>query len=90
MYLREIGQIPLLKLEEEQELARKILQGDKKAKQQLMESNLRLVVSIAKKHTNRGLKLLDLIQEGNIGLMKAVEKFEPDKGFKFSTYATIG
>ncbi|WP_156298900.1 RNA polymerase sigma factor RpoD [Streptobacillus canis] len=88
MYLREIGQIPLLKSEEEFELARRIGEGDEKAKQQLMESNLRLVVSIAKKHTNRGLKLLDLIQEGNIGLMKAVEKFESDKGFKFSTYAT--
>ncbi|CAM3172323.1 RNA polymerase sigma factor RpoD [Streptobacillus felis] len=88
MYLREIGQIPLLKSEEEFELARRIGLGDEKAKQELMESNLRLVVSIAKKHTNRGLKLLDLIQEGNIGLMKAVEKFESDKGFKFSTYAT--
>ncbi len=88
MYLREIGQIPLLKSEEEFELARRIVEGDERAKQQLMESNLRLVVSIAKKHTNRGLKLLDLIQEGNIGLMKAVEKFESDKGFKFSTYAT--
>ncbi|WP_064613564.1 RNA polymerase sigma factor RpoD [Streptobacillus moniliformis] len=88
MYLREIGQIPLLKSEEEFELARRIGEGDERAKQQLMESNLRLVVSIAKKHTNRGLKLLDLIQEGNIGLMKAVEKFESDKGFKFSTYAT--
>ncbi|CAM3140094.1 RNA polymerase sigma factor RpoD [Streptobacillus ratti] len=88
MYLREIGQIPLLKSEEEFELAKRIGEGDERAKQQLMESNLRLVVSIAKKHTNRGLKLLDLIQEGNIGLMKAVEKFESDKGFKFSTYAT--
>ncbi|WP_068269164.1 RNA polymerase sigma factor RpoD [Caviibacter abscessus] len=88
MYLREIGQIPLLTHEEEIELAQKVLEGDAMAKQKLIESNLRLVVSIAKKHTNRGLKLLDLIQEGNMGLMKAVEKFEYEKGFKFSTYAT--
>lgn len=88
MYLREIGQIPLLTHEEEIELAQKVLEGDTVAKQKLIESNLRLVVSIAKKHTNRGLKLLDLIQEGNMGLMKAVEKFEYEKGFKFSTYAT--
>lgn len=88
MYFREIGQVPLLKTEEELELAKRIGQGDEEAKQKLIEANLRLVVSIAKKHTNRGLKLLDLIQEGNIGLMKAVEKFEFDKGFKFSTYAT--
>ena len=88
MYLREIGQIPLLTNERELELAKRISEGDERAKQELMEANLRLVVSIAKKHTNRGLKLLDLIQEGNIGLMKAVEKFESNKGFKFSTYAT--
>ncbi len=88
MYLREIGQIPLLNYEEEIELAQKVLEGDEDAKQKLIESNLRLVVSIAKKHTNRGLKMLDLIQEGNMGLMKAVEKFEYEKGFKFSTYAT--
>ena len=88
MYLREIGQIPLLTHEDEIELAQKVLEGDTIAKQKLIESNLRLVVSIAKKHTNRGLKLLDLIQEGNMGLMKAVEKFEYEKGFKFSTYAT--
>ena len=88
MYLREIGQIPLLNYEEEIELAQKVLEGDDDAKQKLIESNLRLVVSIAKKHTNRGLKMLDLIQEGNMGLMKAVEKFEYEKGFKFSTYAT--
>ena len=88
MYLREIGQIPLLNYEEEIELAQKVLEGDDDAKQKLIESNLRLVVSIAKKHTNRGLKMLDLIQEGNRGLMKAVEKFEYEKGFKFSTYAT--
>ena len=88
MYLREIGQIPLLNYEEEIELAQKVLEDDDDAKQKLIESNLRLVVSIAKKHTNRGLKMLDLIQEGNMGLMKAVEKFEYEKGFKFSTYAT--
>ena len=89
MYLREIGQIPLLSYEEEIEYAQKVLNGDEEAKQKLIESNLRLVVSIAKKHTNRGLKMLDLIQEGNMGLMKAVEKFEYEKGFKFSTYATL-
>lgn len=88
MYLREIGQIPLLKYEEEVEYAKKAAEGDPEAIDKLVESNLRLVVSIAKKHTNRGLKLLDLIQEGNIGLMKAVEKFEYTKGYKFSTYAT--
>ena len=88
MYLREIGQIPLLSYDEEIEYAQRVLKGDEEAKQKLIESNLRLVVSIAKKHTNRGLKMLDLIQEGNMGLMKAVEKFEYEKGFKFSTYAT--
>ena len=88
MYLREIGQIPLLTQAEEIEVAKRIEQGDKSAVTELTESNLRLVVSIAKKYTNRGLKLLDLIQEGNIGLMKAVEKFDWQKGFKFSTYAT--
>lgn len=88
MYLREIGQIPLLSYDEEIEYAQRVLNGDEDAKQKLIESNLRLVVSIAKKHTNRGLKMLDLIQEGNMGLMKAVEKFEYEKGFKFSTYAT--
>ena len=88
MYLREIGQIPLLSHEEELGYAKKALEGDEFSQQQLIEANLRLVVSIAKKHTNRGLKLLDLIQEGNIGLMKAVEKFEYSKGYKFSTYAT--
>ena len=88
MYLREIGQIPLLTYEEEIGLAQKVMENDEEAKQKLIESNLRLVVSIAKKHTNRGLKMLDLIQEGNMGLMKAVEKFEYEKGFKFSTYAT--
>ncbi|WP_300356848.1 RNA polymerase sigma factor RpoD [Fusobacterium sp.] len=88
MYLREIGQIPLLNHNEELEYAKKAYEGDEFAAKQLVEANLRLVVSIAKKHTNRGLKLLDLIQEGNIGLMKAVEKFEYTKGYKFSTYAT--
>ena len=88
MYLREIGQVPLLTHDEEIEYAKKAYEGDEGASQKLIESNLRLVVSIAKKHTNRGLKLLDLIQEGNIGLMKAVEKFEYTKGYKFSTYAT--
>lgn len=88
MYLREIGQIQLLSHEEELMLAEKSATGDEKASKKLIESNLRLVVSIAKKHTNRGLKLLDLIQEGNMGLMKAVEKFEYKKGYKFSTYAT--
>ena len=88
MYLREIGQIPLLSHDEELEYAKRALEGDDWAQKQLVEANLRLVLSIAKKHTNRGLKLLDLIQEGNIGLMKAVEKFEYTKGYKFSTYAT--
>ena len=88
MYLREIGQILLLSYEEEIDYAQRVLNGEEEAKQKLIESNLRLVVSIAKKHTNRGLKMLDLIQEGNMGLMKAVEKFEYEKGFKFSTYAT--
>ena len=88
MYLREIGQVPLLRHEEEVEYAKRAFEGDEEASKILIEANLRLVVSIAKKHTNRGLKLLDLIQEGNIGLMKAVEKFEYTKGYKFSTYAT--
>ena len=88
MYLREIGRIPLLTYEEELEKEKKILQGDEEAKQKLAESNLRLVVSIAKKYVGRGMLFLDLIQEGNMGLMKAVEKFDYTKGFKFSTYAT--
>ncbi len=88
MYLREIGKIPLLTQEEELELAKKVLEGDKKAKDKLAEANMRLVVSIAKRYGGRGLDFLDLIQEGNTGLLRAVEKFDPDKGFKFSTYAT--
>ena len=88
MYLKEIGKISLLSLDEEQELSKKIASGDEDAKKILAESNLRLVVSIAKRYVGRGLLFLDLIQEGNIGLMKAVDKFDYDKGFKFSTYAT--
>ena len=88
MYLREIGRIPLLSYDEELELAKKVLAGDEAAKQKLAESNLRLVVSIAKKYVGRGMLFLDLIQEGNMGLIKAVEKFDYTKGFKFSTYAT--
>ena len=88
MYLREIGKIPLLTYEEEIELAKRILEGDDEAKKKLAESNLRLVVSIAKKYVGRGMLFLDLIQEGNMGLIKAVEKFDYTKGFKFSTYAT--
>ena len=88
MYLREIGKIPLLSYEEELELAQKVLEGDEYAKQRLAESNLRLVVSIAKKYVGRGMLFLDLIQEGNMGLIKAVEKFDYKKGYKFSTYAT--
>ena len=88
MYLREIGKIPLLNYEQELDLAQKILTGDEEAKQKLTESNLRLVVSIAKKYVGRGMLFLDLIQEGNMGLIKAVEKFDYTKGYKFSTYAT--
>jgi len=88
MYLREIGKIPLLSFEEELELAQKVLEGDEDAKKKLSESNLRLVVSIAKKYVGRGMLFLDLIQEGNMGLIKAVEKFDYTKGYKFSTYAT--
>ncbi len=88
MYLREIGKISLLSYEQELELAKKILEGDEYAKQKLTESNLRLVVSIAKKYVGRGMLFLDLIQEGNMGLIKAVEKFDYTKGYKFSTYAT--
>ena len=88
MYLREIGRIPLLTFEQELDYAKRILDGDEDAKKQLAESNLRLVVSIAKKYVGRGMLFLDLIQEGNMGLIKAVEKFDYTKGFKFSTYAT--
>ena len=88
MYLKEIGQIKLLSMEEELELADRILSGDELAKNTLAEANLRLVVSIAKRYVGRGMLFLDLIQEGNIGLMKAVEKFDVTKGYKFSTYAT--
>lgn len=88
MYLKEIGKIPLLSSYEEKVLSMKALEGDSDAKDKLIESNLRLVVSIAKRYMNRGLSLLDLIQEGNVGLIKAVDKFDPTKGFKFSTYAT--
>jgi len=88
MYLREIGKKELLTFEQEIELAKKILEGDEDAKQKLAESNLRLVVSIAKKYVGRGMLFLDLIQEGNMGLIKAVEKFDYQKGYKFSTYAT--
>ena len=88
MYLREIGKIPLLTFEEELELAKQVIEGNEDAKQKLAESNLRLVVSIAKKYVGRGMLFLDLIQEGNMGLIKAVEKFDYQKGYKFSTYAT--
>ena len=88
LYLREIGKIPLLNPEEEITLARKVVAGDKRAKDAMAEANMRLVVSIAKRYVGRGLDLLDLSQEGNTGLLRAVEKFDPDKGFKFSTYAT--
>ena len=88
MYLKDIGKVPLLSTEEEAELAKRMLDGDEDAKQKLSEANLRLVVSIAKRYVGRGMLFLDLIQEGNLGLMKAVEKFDYTKGFKFSTYAT--
>ena len=88
MYLKEIGKVPLLSPDEEIELAKKIKLGDEEAKKKLAESNLRLVVSIAKRYAGRGMQLLDLIQEGNLGLIKAVEKFDYRKGYKFSTYAT--
>lgn len=88
MYLKEIGKVPLLSLEEEIELAKRIELGDAWAKKRLAEANLRLVVSIAKKYSGRGMQFLDLIQEGNLGLIKAVEKFDYTKGYKFSTYAT--
>ena len=88
LYLREIGKIPLLTAVEELALAKKVVSGDKRAKDAMAEANMRLVVSIAKRYVGRGLDLLDLIQEGNTGLLRAVEKFDPERGFKFSTYAT--
>ena len=88
MYLKEIGRIKLLTPEEEQEIAKKMAEGDEDARKRMSEANLRLVVSIAKRYVGRGMQLLDLIQEGNLGLMKAVEKFDYTKGYKFSTYAT--
>ena len=88
MYLKEIGKVPLLSADEEVELAKRIAEGDEEAKKRLAEANLRLVVSIAKRYVGRGMLFLDLIQEGNLGLIKAVEKFDYHKGFKFSTYAT--
>ncbi len=88
MYLKEIGKIPLLTAQREAELAREIAVGNKRAKNELVEANLRLVVNIAKRHIGKGMFFLDLIQEGNLGLMKAVEKFDPERGYKFSTYAT--
>src|SRR5665213_3294008 len=88
LYLREIGKIPLLSADEELALAKRVVAGDIDAKEKMAEANMRLVVSIAKRYVGRGLDLLDLIQEGNTGLLRAVEKFDPDKGFKFSTYAT--
>lgn len=88
LYLREIGKIPLLTPDEELDLAHRVVAGEKLAKDKMAEANMRLVVSIAKRYVGRGLDLLDLIQEGNTGLLRAVEKFDPDKGFKFSTYAT--
>ena len=88
MYLKEIGKVPLLNPDEEIELAKKMVEGDEAAKQKLAEANLRLVVSIAKRYVGRGMQFLDLIQEGNLGLIKAVEKFDYTKGYKFSTYAT--
>ena len=88
MYLKDIGKVPLLSADDEIELARKMMDGDESAKRELSVANLRLVVSIAKRYVGRGMQILDLIQEGNLGLMKAVEKFDYQKGFKFSTYAT--
>src|SRR5699024_9861005 len=88
MYLKEIGQVPLLSREEEVDLAKRIEEGDEEAKLHLAQANLRLVVNVAKKHIGRGMSFLDLIQEGNLGLMRAIEKFDYKKGYKFSTYAT--
>ena len=89
MYLNEIGFSPLLTAEEEVYFARKALKGDEAARKRMIESNLRLVVKIARRYMNRGLALLDLIEEGNLGLIRAVEKFDPERGFRFSTYATL-
>src|SRR4051794_6594181 len=86
-YLKDVRPIPLLKPEEEVEVARRIRKGDKKARELMIRSNLRLVISIAKRYVNLGVPLSDLIEEGNIGLMKSVEKFDPERGFRFSTYA---
>ena len=88
MYLKDIGKVPLLSIEEEVELAKRMSEGDEGARKILAEANLRLVVSIAKRHVGRGMHFLDLIQEGNMGLMKAVEKFDYSRGYKLSTYAT--
>ena len=88
LYLGEIGFSPLLTAEEEVYYARRALRGDKAARKRMIESNLRLVVKIARRYNNRGLVLLDLIEEGNLGLIRAVEKFDPERGFRFSTYAT--
>ena len=88
LYLREIGKVPLLTTQEEMELAKRVAAGDQEAAKEMTEANLRLVVSIAKRYVGRGMQLLDLIQEGNLGLIKAVEKYDFTKGFKFSTYAT--
>ncbi|HWR72258.1 MAG TPA: sigma-70 family RNA polymerase sigma factor, partial [Nitrospirota bacterium] len=88
LYLQEIRAVPLLTFAEEQELAHRIARGDESAKRQMIEANLRLVVAMGKKYINRGLPFADIIEEGNIGLMRAVEKFDPRKGFKFSTYAS--
>jgi RNA polymerase primary sigma factor len=87
-YLKQIGRFPLLTPEEEQEIGKRILNGDEEAKQTLINSNLRLVVSVAKRYVSKGMGFEDLLQEGNVGLIKAVEKFDVEKGFKFSTYAT--
>src|SRR5690625_1742430 len=88
MYLKEIGRVELLTAQEEVELAERIQQGDELARDKMVEANLRLVVSVAKRYVGRGILFLDLIQEGNMGLMRALDKFDPTKGFKFSTYAT--
>ena len=88
LYLNEIGYSPLLSAEEEVHYARKALKGEDDARRRMIESNLRLVVKISRRYVNRGLSLLDLIEEGNLGLIRAVEKFDPEKGFRFSTYAT--